>query len=123
MARRQGEAPSEWPLTIMLIVLALVAIAIVAWTFWAAAADDGDLPQPPGRPTMPPTPAVRVLPTATAPLVFHVPTPSPWPTFAADLLPIRPTSTRAPARPPTFTPMPTRTPTPDQGTRVPVQKG
>lgn len=79
------------------------------------------VPPPPVAPRPVPTSTPRILPTATAPAVFHVPTPSPWPTFSADLLPIRPASTRVPTSTPTLAP--TATPAPPTPDRAPVQRG
>ena len=94
--------------------MALVAIVIVLAGFCA-------IPAPTEHPRPVPTSTPRVLPTATAPAVFHVPTPSPWPTFSADLLPIRPASTRVPTSTPTLAP--TATPAPPTPDRAPVQRG
>lgn len=100
------------------LLMALLSIAIVVMGYCALPTprQDGLLP------TLTPRIAITVLPTRTVaptpPMVFHVPTPTVTPRESV-LLPPKPS--RQPTL--TFTPLPTRTPTHDQGTRVPVQRG
>lgn len=75
------------------------------------------VPLPPESPRPIPTATVRVLPAIPTPFVFAAP-----PTVTPREMILAPT--RAPLPPTlTFTPMPTRTTTPDAGTRAPVQRG
>jgi hypothetical protein len=73
------------------------------------------VPLPPDSPRPIPTATLRVLAASPTPFVFVQP-----PTVTPRESVLAPTRTPAPPTP-TFTPIPTKTP--DQGTRVPTQRG